>query len=609
MCGIAGYIARQGTQVDSARLTAMSDAVRHRGPDGEGGSVVGPVGLAHRRLSILDLSVEGAQPMMDPLSGRRIVFNGEIYNYLEIRDELSRLGRKFRTGTDTEVILAAYDEWGRDCVTRFNGMWAFALHDPLTDVVFCSRDRFGVKPFYFAALPNCFAFGSEIRQLLPLLPKIQPNGDVVLDFIFSNSCEHRDDTFFKSVRKLPAGSNLVYRIRQHDFSIVRYYRLQPRPELARISFDEAVNLYRLGLEDSIQLRLRSDVPVGTCLSGGLDSSSIAAIAALRHQSESSSPFSAVTAVSEDPSRDESQYAQRVADYSRLRWLTVTPDYDAFTSSLGDVVSAQEEPFAGLSIIMQFFVMKAAHSAGLKVLLDGQGGDETLLGYERYFSTHYATTLKYFGLRSMIASMRSSIQNNAHMSPWTIAAFYAYFSSPRIRHWNYLRRHRYLLQKPGFRDHLVQYAAASRDEFLLQRFEIETSNLPALLRYEDKNSMWHGVEARLPFLDYRLVELALSLPGTYKIRNGWTKYMLRQAVQDVLPTQIVWRRDKRGFEAPESIWLARHYSAMKAKTADSPLLAAFCDMERLLKSYDSLDGATRWRLYSLALWEERFGVSP
>ena len=608
MCGIAGYIALRGQPVDRDRLAAMCTAVSHRGPDGAGLTVTGSVGLAHRRLSVFDLSTDGAQPMLDPQSGRYITFNGAIYNYLELRAELISRGRLFHTGTDTEVILAAYDAWGTDCVTRFNGMWAFAIHDPTAGIVFCSRDRFGIKPFYYVETTDCFAFGSEIRQLLPLLPAVRVCREVLIDFIFSDRCEHREETFFDSVHKLPAGCNLVYRLDQDRHLRQRYYRLERRTDLEMISLDDAVALYKNGLRDAVRLRLRSDVPVGTCLSGGLDSSSVASLAASLYQPPHGKPFAAITAVSEDPANDESAYARSVADNASLRWLTTKPDYAAFEESIGAVVEAQEEPFAGPSICMQYFVMRAARESGLKVLLDGQGGDETLLGYERYFAAHYLSMRRRQGWRAMIGSMRSSARHNARMSPRNIAGYLAYFWSPRVRYWLYRHRHRYLSQPPGLPDHLLRYAQASRDEFELQRLEIETTNLPALLRYEDKNAMWHGIETRLPFLDYRLVETALALPGEYKVREGWTKYVLRRGMSGVLPDDIAWRRDKRGFEAPESIWLPRHAATMEYAVRNSNILASVCDMARLQTVYSSLDTGTRWRLYSIALWEKCFRVS-
>lgn len=252
-------------------------------------------------------------------------------------------------------------------------------------------------------------------------------------------------------------------------------------------------------------------------------------------------------------------------------------------------------------------MAAARHAGVKVLLDGQGADETLLGYERYFAAHYRDVLRRRGVLQMLREMLDSRRHNTRMSLVRIAGYTAWFSSSTVRYQRYRLRQRWLAAPPQMPDHLVEYARASRDIFDLQRLELESTNLPALLRYEDRNAMWHGVETRLPFLDYRLVETALSLPGELKICHGWTKHVLRKAMEKVLPASIVWRTDKRGFEAPDSLWLARHSTAMVDAIKHSAILSTLCDLSRLAEEFPRLDAGTRWRLYSLALWEARFSV--
>lgn len=608
MCGIAGLIALKNTRVDERRLAAMVDAVSHRGPDDADHVIGGNVGLGHRRLAILDLSPQGRQPMVHPESGRVIVFNGEIYNYVELREELASTGHRFRTGTDTEVILAAYAEWGPDCVRRFNGMWAFAIHDAATRTVFCSRDRFGVKPLYYVDLPECFAFGSEIRQLLPLLDSVRANRSVLIDFVFSGLCDHRPETFFEGVRKVPAAHNLVIRSDTGGQTLQRYYSLDRRPDCGALGIDDAVDRLGQELGRAVRIRLRSDVPVGTCLSGGLDSSSVAALAASRYEPPDGRRFAAITAVSEESHNDESAHARAVAESSALRWLTVKPDYDAFVASLDAVVQAQEEPFGGPSICMQHFVMRTAHEDGLPVLLDGQGGDETLLGYERYFAAHFASVLRARGIRAAWREMRASARHNSLMSPARIAAYLAFFSRAWPRYRVYRHRHRHLRHAPPLPEHLHRYAQASRDAFDLQRLEITELNLPALLRYEDKNSMAYGIETRLPFLDYEFLELALSLPNEHKIHNGWTKYALRLAMQNTLPDSIVWRRDKRGFEAPDKSWLSRHDASIRGEVGRSPLLAEICRTDYLNDRFAGLDMDTRWRLFCCALWERNMNVT-
>jgi asparagine synthase (glutamine-hydrolysing) len=607
MCGIGGIVAIEKGGVDRAELEAMTRVVAHRGPDGDGVWTEGRVGLGHRRLAIIDPTAAGAQPMSRD-GTLTIVFNGEIYNYIELREELRGLRQNFETRTDTEVILAAYAVWGDECVKRFNGMWSFVIHDRAHQRLFCSRDRFGVKPFYYAKTRSAWIFGSEIRQLLPLLASVRARRDAVTNFLFASISEQPNGTFYEDIEKLPAGHNLVYDLRANTVYLNRYYRLGPR-EFANDSPSPSTSIERYGslLENAVELRLRSDVPVGTCLSGGLDSSTVTALAAPLYQRASRRPFCAITACSEDPAKDESRYAQLVAERLNLEWFTVRPTYTDFAETLDNVVLAQEEPFPRASMCMQYFVMRCARQNGIPVLLDGQGGDETLLGYERYFAAYLLDLLIR---RSPIAAMRAakaSRTNNARMALLTLLQYFVFFNFPRVRYWTYRRRAPYLKQHPPMPPVFDQYARVSADLTALQRLELEHTNLPALLRYEDKNSMWHSVESRLPFLDYRVVEMALSLASDVKIAEGWTKYPLRRYMDGRMPAEIAWRRDKIGFEAPDAIWLREHHTAMRHAVSGSKLLQDLCHSRFLNGEYSSLDANTQWRLFSVAKWESTFNV--
>lgn len=606
MCGIAGYINKNGYISDCDRLEAMTRAVAHRGPDDEGILIEGRVGLGHRRLSILDLSVDGHQPMSRRGTGLSIVFNGEIYNYLELRDELLNCGQHFVTATDTEVILAAYSEWGDQCVNHFNGMWSFAILDRPRNIIFCSRDRFGVKPFYYSETTDAWMFGSEIRQFLPLINGVRANMNVVREFLFAGVTEPFSDTFFEGVNKLPGGHNLFFDLATNSFTINRYYELKVNSALENTSLEEAINLYGNELSSAVSLRLRADVPVGTCLSGGLDSSSIATLAAESYTKARGEPFRAITAVSELKENDESSFASLVVANSGMEWIIVKPTYDDFAKNIDEVVRAQEEPFGGPSICMQFFVMKAARTYGIPVLLDGQAGDETLLGYERYYAGYFLNLAKTNGVIFAIKALRDCWKNNANMSPVKMLMFLLYFSCARFRHWNYCYRSRYFLKNPPLPGSIKMDAKAVFNIQHLQIREIET-HLPQLLRFEDKNSMWHSIETRLPFLDYRAVETAISLPADSKIKYGWTKYLLRRFMEKKLPKSIIWRKNKIGFEAPDKLWLSRHASIMLEAVLSSKLLGKVCKPGYLKKSFQKLNHETRWRLYEVALWEKEFSV--
>ena len=608
MCGIAGYISLGPGDADEAALRAMTRAVKHRGPDDEGVLVQGRVGFGHRRLAIVDLSADGHQPMRERGGSLVIVFNGEIYNYVELREQLMALGHSFATATDTEVILHAYRAWGDECVERFNGMWAFAIHDPERNRVFMSRDRFGVKPFYYATIPGAMVFGSEIRQLLPLLPTVRANRKVVSEFLYADICEPWDETFFDGVSKLPGGHSMVLDLSANRFETSRYYSIPERPEFSHLNIDAACAAYRGCLESAVALRLRADVRVGTCLSGGLDSSSIATLAADPYREKRGEGFRGITAESEQESNDESALAREVAANAGIDWIGVKPSYRDFATSIEEVARAQEEPFSSPSVCMQHFVMRTARQHSIPVLLDGQGGDETLLGYRHYFAGIMRSVLRRRGLMAMLRELRECRRNRSQMSSRAILTHLVFYSSCWLQQLLMRHRSRYLRERPVITPQQREFSGVLSDLAKLQRLEIERTNLPALLRFEDKNSMWHAIETRLPFLDYRSVECALSLPVESKFRAGWTKYVLRRAMDSCLPASITWRIRKIGFEAPSGIWLREHSEQMRHEVLASPFVAAMSKPGMLERSYADLHYSVQWRLYSVALWARLFGVT-
>jgi asparagine synthase (glutamine-hydrolysing) len=608
MCGIAGFIRTDGGPAELAVIQRMTDAVRHRGPNGAGHFIDGPVALGHRRLSVLDLSDDGAQPMQYADSGLVLTFNGEIYNYIEIREELRAHGYAFHTQTDSEVILAAYSCWGEDCVTRFNGMWSFAILDRRKKKLFCSRDRFGVKPFYYRVDGKAFAFSSEIRQLLPFGDSTAADMDVVRTYLVTDASELDDATFFKGIRRIPGGHSGVYDLTTNKFSIRRYYEIKRREEISALGIDAAIERFGALLEDAVRLRMRSDVKVGTCLSGGMDSSTVATLASRLYRQSAGGAFAAITAVSEQESNNEARFAEMVVKASDLDWHPVKPGYRDFTDTLDAVVRAQEEPFGSPSLTMQYFVMKTARDNGITVLLDGQGGDETLLGYEKYYAAYIASSFRREGIGATLAAIRASARNNSKMGSVNMAKYLVGGMVAPARYAFYKQRHRHFTRHAARPPHLSAFARNCFDSFELQKLEIESTNLPILLRYEDKNSMAHSIEARLPFLDYRLLEMSLSLPDTYKIRDGWSKWILRKTMETRMPAEIVWRKNKFGFEAPEDIWLRTHAAVIEKVVAASPLVRELTNESALSSAMKRLDKRSRWRLYSLALWEKEFKVA-
>ena len=602
MCGISGIINKSNEQVSRESLTSMNNLVKHRGPDAEGYYYKDNIGFGHRRLSILDLSELGNQPMH--YSDYTITYNGEIYNYLEIREELINKGHTFISDTDTEVILAAYMEWGTQCVNHFNGMWAFAIHDKKNEIVFLSRDRFGIKPLYYLESTNCFYFGSEIKQLLFFTPNRKVNKQVLFDYLYLSYHHHTNETFFEGIKSLEQSHNLVYSLRKNTYSIEKYYDLNAKTSQNNLSFNNAINSYKNLITNSINFRLRSDVKVGTCLSGGMDSSFIAAVAAPIYEKNSGEKFTAVTAKSIEKKTDESHYAKMVADMYDLNWDTTKPSKDDFLKYVEDVIEIQEEPFGSPSIVMQYFVMQKAKENGCIVMLDGQGGDETLLGYDRYYAT-FINEKK--GLFNKIKGF-VEISKNSKLSLKDALLYNLYFSNKFIRRSRQLRRNRFYKKpfKKYFNSRLLGEITKNNSSInRLQVSEITKTQLQKLLKYEDRNSMAVSIETRVPFIDHNVVEMAVSLPFEYKMTKGWSKYILRHASENILPNEIVWRKNKFGFEAPKDVWLSET-SFFLDKVIESPFMENFVDFDKLNKN--KLGKDTLWKLYNVAIWADKFKVT-
>jgi len=377
MCGISCIINKDNSPVIPSEIRIINDLIIHRGPDSEGFYYGDNFAFGNRRLSVIDLSSDANQPMSynDKYT---ITYNGEIYNYIEIRQQLKQLGYSFKTESDTEVILAAYDHYGFDCVKMFNGMWAFSLYDHIKSIIFCSRDRFGVKPFYYSDLTYKFIIGSEIKQLLPFIRNKKANLPVLMDYLIVGYEDHNNNSFFNDISKLEQSHSLIYNLRDHTYNISKYYDINIDQNLSELNESEAVANYKEVLDNSIRLRLRSDVKVGTCLSGGLDSGSVASLASALYLSETGSRFNAITAITPDPLTDESKYAETIVKSAGLLWNKIMPTSQDFCTNIGKVIILQEEPFGSPSVFMQYKVFERAKDIGCTVMLDGQGGDETLL---------------------------------------------------------------------------------------------------------------------------------------------------------------------------------------------------------------------------------------
>ncbi|MEI8279400.1 MAG: asparagine synthase (glutamine-hydrolyzing) [Bacteroidota bacterium] len=581
MCGIFGYIGKE--YVD---LKGATDIITHRGPDAEGFlgydieqkkiskdindclAISGPkLLLGFRRLSIIDLSSHADQPFSDPQRGLHITFNGEIYNYIEIRKELEAKGYNFRTKSDTEVLMYSYAEWGESCVEHFNGMWAFAILDEKMGKLFCSRDRFGVKPFYYAQLGQGLVWGSEIKQLFVAgVPKII-NEDVIRDFLDRSLADHTYQTFFKGIYQLLAGHSFTIDIHNtHNAiqpKILRHWELLPDDQYQNITYQDAQSEFKRLFSDSVKLRFRSDVPVGSCLSGGLDSSSIVTVAATMFDTD----INTFTSRFESKKFDESYFANLV----NTKYKNVVPHFcslneEILQSEIDELIYHQDEPFGTFGIMAQWEVMKLAKQNDVIVLLDGQGGDELLGGYRKY----YAFFLKELVQRHQYALAAKNafyLVKNKEFNFFNKEGIYRYLGLTNKL--NYLSDLGKQL-KPG-----IQIGLGSVSDMNGKaKQDIEHFSYPPLLRFEDRNSMAHSIETRVPFMDYRLVRFIYSLPATYKIREGYTKALLRDSLKGLLPEETRTRISKLGFATPQSDWMGdklNTYFASYFRTMNNPYL--------------------------------------
>lgn len=617
MCGIAGSFGIHDPSLTSAFVAAAMTRLAHRGPDDEG-IYRGPLAtLVHRRLSILDTSAAGHQPMAR--GGHMLIHNGEIYNFLELRQDLARLGHTFQTETDSEVILAAFEEWGTDCFGRFNGIWAMALFDTREQRLVLSRDRLGVKPLYYASIADGIVFASEIKALLDVPSHRDPNLSAIRDYGWDALVDHSNHTFYAGLEMLPPATFMT--VSERGRHIDRYWQLpqgssdaDPQPSGRDGPMLEG---FIETLRDSIRLQLRADVPVGSCLSGGLDSSTIVVVSsrilASGGRVHETAPRLALTASFPGDPMDESAAASVVAKAAGVQHVLVEPAATGLIESLSDVLREQDEPFVSSSILAQREVMRAAASHGIKVMLDGQGADELLAGYPEFrhaWLLGLVTRHPQAALAGLGAMRRQGVGPVAALRKAVLAGL----SLQELRRLPVGRASR----PPAWLGHDVRRAeplpmrAIPADDRSVTpltqhlRLAIASTSLPSLLRYEDRNSMRFGVEARVPFLDHRLVESALALPDRLKIHNGITKWALRATTRGIVPEMIRSDPRKIGFIAPQAARLEAAGGQIEALLAGSvaardglldpvgirPLLAA-----ARAGRWD----AQLWRCLSIEMW--------
>ena len=616
MCGIVAFWARpdRGTTPFTARLLRRAtERLAHRGPDGRGhigwgvnGSLYADgdlteqpltLGLAHRRLKILDLSEAGHQPMRGP-SGCWLTFNGEIYNYRELREELAARAYRFHTGTDTEVILAAYDAWGAECVRRFNGMWAFVLYDPVRHRLIASRDRLGVKPLYYVTTSQGAMFASEIGALLEC-SAVRPT--IVMRRLGRYLVDRRSDdsaeTIYRDIHELQGGHTIELDTETGAFRLARYWDLPEEPDL-ELDDEAALDRFSELIEDAVRLRLHADVPVAITLSGGVDSSVLMVAASRAAEGRGVRTFT--SRFPGDPSLDESQYAACVVEGTGAEAHYVQPSTDRLIHDEVALTTHQALPYRSLSLYVHWALLSAIRAQDVPVVLSGQGGDETFLGYERFHASALLHALPD-PIRAAATLWRGGHHSDRGML--ALAAMTVYFSAPLVQ--RTVRRGRVGgVIRPRWLETLNRPdPEIFGDIRRQQRFELRSRCLPALLRYDDRTAGAFGMETRLPFLDYRVVEFAYRLPLHHKIREGWTKYLLRRYLARHGLPAVAWRRRKYAFYAPQAAWtrqlIAARGRALDAMPFTRALLADGVSLSRLPLS-------VAWDVYNCAhlasVWE-------
>jgi asparagine synthase (glutamine-hydrolysing) len=622
VCGIAGIINLSKDQIPNLKssLGVMNDLQRHRGPDGEGiwTHPKGHVGFAHRRLSIIDLTT-GDQPMRDP-EGNWVTFNGEIYNYRELRDEIG--SERFRTTSDTEVILHAYNKWGRDCVSHFRGMFAFALWDEKRQTLFCARDRFGIKPFYYTVVGGQFYFGSEVKAMLPFVKRIETDLEGFKDYLIFQFCL-AGKTLFRGIYELLPGHYLT--IEKESLEIKRYWEVY-----YHLDFDHTTRYFEERIEsllsESTDLHLRSDVPVGVYLSGGLDSGIVSSLASHK-LNEKVQAFHGKFSLSQE--FDESRYARELAETCGFDLHEIDMTAKDFIENIRNVIYHMDYPAAGPGSFPQYMVSGYA-SQYRKVLLGGQGGDEIFGGYTRYLIAYFEQCIKSAIDGSMhngnfIVTYESIIPNLTALQNYKplLKEFWreGLFEEMDRRYFRLINRASQIQDEINW-ELLKEYSPfetfrtifhgnnVGKESYfdLMTHFDFKTL-LPALLQVEDRVSMAHGIESRVPFLDHPLVELTATIPSNIKFKDGTMKQVLKTAMRSILPQGVLDRKDKMGFPVPLQEWIRG-----EAREFIHDIFSSQNALEReLINNQAVLNGLSRepaygrriWGMLSLELWQQEF----
>lgn len=611
MCGISGYLDFDNC-VNIGTLRRMTDIIKHRGPDDEGYALFGKekivfargddtqkecnisehinnikhsrcfLGFGHRRLSIIDLTVAGHQPMQLHEEELYITYNGEIYNYLEVREELQSLGYCFRTNTDTEIILQSYRAWGQDCVNHFNGMWAFALYDLKNQCIFCSRDRIGAKPFYYYYKGNHFVFGSEIKQLCQddyFENKL--NEKLLRITLLFHLQDFSEETLIKNIYSLPAGHNLIIKL---DINNERIVKVEKRSywDLQIPKNKKKNNNWYSYLKDGVKLRLRSDAPLGVLVSGGVDSTLlIKEICSYGKSTGEFKPEDIATFTScykNENIHDETYYAHLVNESCGTNEHLIYPGCDDMLSIYQKMIWHFEDA-APFSTLGSFMTLHEVSKVGVKVVINGQGGDESMLGYERYYTSYLWQSLKQ--TPKEFINMYKQIVNSSKLTMKQLLQYLVYFLFPKIR----IIRNKWGMRKVLSATFMKDFDCQDVLELLqfkdfdkLIYNELRKTQLPHILRMDDRGYMAFSMESRVPLIDYRYLQAAVEIDPMQKIRNGYSKYLFREKMKDDIPEEVVWRKNKNGWSSPAQKWIERFDEKRVKEMLEHPISGKYFNMQ-------------------------------
>ena len=585
MCGIAAIIDYAKIKPKVEDIKSMTDLLAHRGPDGEGFYIEGGVALGHRRLAVIDTDHRSDQPMHR--SHLHLVFNGMIYNYLEIKAELEVLGYTFITTSDTEVILAAYQEWDMAAFDRFNGMWAIILFDVKKASVICSRDRFGIKPLYYTKIGQKLYFASEIKAFKAVRdwqPKVNHNR--LYEYLAFNMTDHTEETMFDGIYQVPRSHHAIIDLESNEMKCVQYYDIE-KPTI----LNDGSDFFSL-FEDAIRIRTRTDVPLASTLSGGMDSSSIVSMLAARLDTVSDT----YTLAYPGDKVDESRYALLVNDKYDIPPNLVTTTEEYLHEHIDRLVYHQDEPFTGATVMAQSHIYEQVNKDGYKVILGGQGGDEILCGYDKFSVGLFKEKIR----SNPVAAIRELyyFQKLRAINKEDIQKLKSYGKNKKSEIW----------YKASILDESELYKRSSENSVFDISYKLLFElGISALLRYEDRNSMFFGVESRLPFLDHRLVEYCLQMESDKKLNRGITKKILRKSMSGIVPQEIIERNDKMGFVTPQMTWMNSnkdYYLKLANEALDK---MPFIDRELITPKLEK-DNPLLWRVINAGKWITQFNIN-